>query len=194
MQIVCASIRFRRRAFINKDFRVNEQILRGPRETRVRDVRVIDDEGQALGILSARDALILAQEKGLDLIEVAPQAQPPVCRIMDYGKYKYEQGKREREQHKKQKQGELKDIRIDPRYGMIGDHDLQVKVKNIIKFLEDGDKVKVVFRFSGRQITHPELGKQKLDEIIGMVANVGQVERPPSMEGRLMIMILSPKS
>lgn len=144
--------------------------------------------------MSARDALILAQEKGLDLIEVAPQAQPPVCRIMDYGKYKYEQGKREREQHKKQKQGELKDIRIDPRYGMIGDHDLQVKVKNIIKFLEDGDKVKVVFRFSGRQITHPELGKQKLDEIIGMIANVGQVERPPTMEGRLMIMILSPKS
>ena len=181
-------------ASINKDFRVNEQILRGPRETRVRDVRVIDDEGQALGILSARDALILAQEKGLDLIEVAPQAQPPVCRIMDYGKYKYEQGKREREQHKKQKQGELKDIRIDPRYGMIGDHDLQVKVKNIIKFLEDGDKVKVVFRFSGRQITHPELGKQKLDEIITMISNVGQVERPPTMEGRLMIMILSPKS
>lgn len=182
---------------INKDFRINEQILRGPRETRVRDVRLIDEEGQQLGIVNARDALTMAQEKGLDLIEVAPARppdQPPVCRIMDYGKYKYEQSKREREQHKKQKQSELKDVRIDPRYGMIGDHDLQIKVKNITRFLEDGDKVKVTFRFSGRAITHPELGRQKLDEIVQMISNVGQVERPPIMEGRAMIMILSPKS
>ena len=189
----CPARRRRRDESINKDFRVNEQILRGPREQRVREVRLIDDEGQAVGIMNVRDALNLAQEKGLDLIEVAPQAQPPVCRIMDYGKYKYEQGKREREQHKKQKQSELKDIRIDPRYGMIGDHDLQIKVKNIIRFLQEGDKVKVTFRFSGRQITHTELGRQKLDEIIQQIANVGQVERAPTMEGRAMIMIISPK-
>jgi translation initiation factor IF-3 len=157
-------------------------------------VRVIDDDGQAVGIMNVRDALALAQEKGLDLIEVAPQAQPPVCRIMDYGKYKYEQGKREREQHKRQKQSDLKDIRIDSRYGVIGDHDLQIKAKNIIKFLEEGDKVKVTFRFSGRQIAHPEIGRQVLQQITDMTSEVGQVERHPTLEGRMMILILSPKS
>ena len=157
-------------------------------------MRVIDEEGKPVGIMNVRDALSMAQEKGLDLIEVAPQAQPPVCRIMDYGKYKYEQGKREREQHKKHRQGDLKDIRIDPRSGIIGDHDLQVKVKNIVRFLGEGDKVRVTFRFSGRQIAHPELGRQILEQIVQMTAEVAQLERSPMMEGRMMSMILSPKS
>src|SRR5438309_5744701 len=119
---------------MHEEFRVNEQILRGPRETRVRDVRVIDDENAALGIMTVRDALALAQEKGLDLIEVAPTAQPPVCRIMDYGKYKYEQGKREREQHKKQRQQEVKGIKMRP---VTAEHDFQVRVRHTLDFLED---------------------------------------------------------
>lgn len=167
--------------------------MRGPRDARVREVRLIDEENQPVGIMNVRDALTLAQERGLDLIEIAPTASPPVCRLGDYGRMRYEQGKREREQHKKQKQSEVKDIRIDPRFGMIGDHDLQIKVRNIMRFLEAGDKVKVTFRFAGRAITHPELGRRKLDEIVEMVANVGQLERPPIMEGRAMTMILSPK-
>ena len=182
-------------ADINKDLRINEQILRGPRETRVRDVRVIDENGQALGIMNVRDALALAQEKGLDLIEVAPMAQPPVCRIGDYGRIKYEQTKREREQQRKQRQqGEVKDVRIDPRSGMISDHDLQIKVKNIARFLQEGNKVKVTFRFIGRGITRPELGKQTMERIVQQLADCAQVERPPVLEGKQLIMILSPKT
>ena len=132
---------------INKDFRINEQILRGPRETRIRDVRLIDEEGQALGIVAARDALQMAIDKGLDLIEVAPQAVPPVCRIGDYGKIKYEQGKREREQHKKQKQQEIKGIKMRP---VTAEHDFQVRVRATQRFLEEGDKVKVTIQFKAR--------------------------------------------
>lgn len=182
-------------ADINKDLRINEQILRGPRETRVRDVRVIDENGQALGIMNVRDALALAQEKGLDLIEVAPMAQPPVCRIGDYGRIKYEQTKHEREQQRKQRQqGEVKDVRIDPRSGMISDHDLQIKVKHIARFLQEGNKVKVTFRFIGRGITRPELGKQTMERIVQQLADCAQVERPPVLEGKQLIMILSPKT
>ena len=179
---------------INKDFRVNEQILRGPREGRIKDVRVIDEASQPLGIIGVREALSMAQEKGLDLIEVAPNANPPVCRIMDYGKYKYEQEKREREQHKKSKQIEVKDVKIDPRYGAIGVHDLQIKVKNILRFLEDGDKVKVIYRFTGRMITHPEIGRQTFEQVIEMVGDHGQLEKSAVMEGKMMTMIFSPKA
>ena len=176
---------------INKDFRVNEQLLRGPREQRVRDVRVIDDEGQALGILSVRDALTLAQEKGLDLIEVAPTAQPPVCRIMDYGKYKYEQGKREREQHRKQKQQEVKGIKMRP---VTAEHDFQVRVRHTLEFLEDGDKVKVTIQFKAREITHPEIGRKLMEKMIEAVADRAVIEKPPSIEGKMLTMILSPKA
>jgi translation initiation factor IF-3 len=181
-----------RRGFINsRDFR------RDPREPRVnmndriraREIRVIDDDGTQLGIMTPRDALAIARERGIDLIEVAPQAQPPVCKIMDYGKYKYEQAKREKDSAKKHKQSELKGIQMFPN---IEDHDFTVKVKSAIKFLEDGDKVKVTIRFKGRQITHPEFGRQQLDKVIQMVSQVGQVEKPASMEGRMMTMILSP--
>jgi translation initiation factor IF-3 len=170
---------------------VNEQILRGPRETRVRDVRVIDDEGQPVGILAIRDALNLAQEKGLDLIEVAPNAQPPVCRIMDYGKYKYEQGKREREQHKKQKQQDVKGIKMRP---VTAEHDFLVRLRATQKFLEDGDKVKVTIQFKAREITHPEIARRLMDKMVEAVGDHAVVEKPPSIEGRMMTMILSPRS
>jgi translation initiation factor IF-3 len=156
---------------------------------RAREIRVIDDDGTQLGIMSPRDALAIARERGIDLIEVAPQAQPPVCKIMDYGKFKYEQAKKEKESAKKHKQSELKGIQMFPN---IEEHDFEVKVRSAIKFLEEGDKVKVTVRFKGRQITHPEFGRQQLEKVVQMTSQVGQVEKPPAMEGRMMTMILSP--
>lgn len=169
--------------------------MRGPRETRVREVRVIDDAGEALGIFDVREALNLAKEKGLDLIEVAPTAQPPVCKIGDYGRIKYEQGKREREQQRKQKHlSEIKDVRIDPRNGAIGENDLQVKIRAIQRFLEAGHKVKVIYRYIGRAITHPELGRLTLEDVVQRIGEAGVVERPPILEGKQLILILAPKS
>ena len=156
---------------------------------RAREIRVIDEDGGQLGIMTPRDAIAIARERGIDLIEVAPQAQPPVCKIMDYGKFKYEQAKKEKDSAKKHKQSELKGIQMFPN---IEDHDFDVKVRNALKFLEDGDKVKVTIRFKGRQITHPEFGRQQLDKIVQIVGAHGQVEKPPAMEGRMMTMILSP--
>jgi len=156
---------------------------------RAREIRVIDEDGSQLGIMAPRDAMMIARERGIDLIEVAPQAQPPVCKIMDYGKYKYEQAKKEKESAKKHKQSELKGIQMFPN---IEEHDFTTKVRSAIKFLEDGDKVKVTIRFKGRQITHPEFGRQQLDKVIQMTSEVGQVEKPAAMEGRMMTMILSP--
>lgn len=176
---------------INKDLRVNEQLLRGPREQRVRDVRVIDEEGESLGIMTVRDAINAAQQKGLDLIEVAPNAQPPVCRIMDYGKFKYEMGKKEREQHRKQRQQEVKGIKMRP---VTAEHDFQVRLKHTLEFLEEGDKVKVSIQFKAREITHPEIGRRLLDKMIEAVGEKAIIEKPPSLEGKMMTMILSPKS
>ncbi len=155
-------------------------------------VRVIGDDGEQIGILSSRDALAMARERGLDLIEVAPQAQPPVCRIIDYGKFKYEQAKKDRESSKKHKQSDLKGIKMFPH---IDQHDFDVKVRSALKFLQEGDKVKVTVAFKGREITHPEFGRQQMEKIIAAAAEVGgQVEKPPLMEGRQMTMILSPSS
>jgi len=159
---------------------------------RAREIRVIDDDGGQLGIMTPREALLIARERGIDLIEVAPQAQPPVCKIMDYGKYKYEQAKKEKESAKKHKQSELKDIRLDPRYGTLSEHDLQTKVNHARKFLEDGDKVKVTFRFIGGQIRHPEVGRQQLETFMQRVTDVAAVEKPPTMEGRAMSLTLTP--
>jgi len=159
---------------------------------RAREIRVIDDDGGQLGIMTPREAIAIARERGIDLIEVAPQAQPPVCKIMDYGKFKYEQAKKEKESAKKHKQSELKDIRLDPRYGMLSEHDLQTKVNHARKFLEDGDKVKVTFRFIGGQIRHPEVGRGQLDTFLQRVADVAQIEKPPAMEGRTMYAVLTP--
>jgi translation initiation factor IF-3 len=154
-------------------------------------VRLIDEDGQPLGILNVRDALTLAQEKGLDLIEVAPQAQPPVCRIGDYGKIKYEQGKREREQHKKQKQQEVKGIKMRP---VTAEHDFQVRLRATQRFLEEGDKVKVTIQFKAREITHPEIGRRLMEKMIEAISDKAVIEKPPSIEGKMMTMILSPKS
>ena len=138
----------------------------------------------------AGDALAKAEEANLDLVEVAPNANPPVCRIMDYGKYKYEQAKREREAHKKSKASELKGMRLSPK---IGEHDLQVKTRAVSGFLKDGDKVRVSMWFRGREMAHPQVGEQILRRMAQQLADVGIVERHPLMEGRNMIMILAPK-
>jgi len=165
--------------------------LRTNERIRVPQIRVIDDQGEQMGIMSPREALTIARERGFDLIEVAPNAQPPVCRIMDYGKYKYEQSKRESEQKKKAHQSELKAMTLRPG---TDDHDLDIKIKNIIKFLGDGDKVKVTVRFRSRELSHPEFAHQNLQKIVNGVtgAGVGIVERPAILEGRQMIMILAP--
>jgi translation initiation factor IF-3 len=164
--------------------RVNERI-------RVREIRVIDDDGEQLGVMAPREALEVARSKGLDLIEVAPNAQPPVCRIMDYGKFKYEQGKREREANKKQRHSEMKGMTLRPG---TDEHDLDIKTKNIVRFLADGDKVKVTVRFRARELAHPEFAQRSLQRIVDavQVEGVGTVERAPLMEGRQMILILAP--
>lgn len=164
--------------------RINERI-------RAREILVIDDGGNKLGVMSPREALDIARERGQDLIEVAPQANPPVCRILDYGKFKYEQGKREREAAKKSRQSEMKGMTLRPG---TDDHDLDFKIKNVVKFLGEGDKVKVTVRFRSREMSHPEFARAALDKIVEAVqaAAVGVVERNALMEGRQMIMILAP--
>lgn len=157
----------------------------------MREIRLIDEEGQAVGIVNPREALDMAREKGLDLIEIAPQAQPPVCRIMDYGKYKYEIGKKEREQHRKQKQQELKELKLSPR---TADHDLQVRVRRAIEFLEHGDRVKVTMFFKAREVTHPEIGRRLMDKVVEELADHATIVKPVSLEGKLMTLILSPKN
>lgn len=168
---------------ITKDFRINEEI-------RVREVRVIDSDGNQLGILSSRDALRLAEEKQLDLVEISPAAKPPVCKIMDYGKYKYEQSKREKEAKKKQKIISVKEVKLRPN---IEDHDFEVKAKNAARFLKEGDKVKATIIFRGREIVHTQLGQKLLKRLAERVQDISQVERQPKLEGKNMIMILSPK-
>ena len=168
---------------INKQLRVNERI-------RVREVRLIDEEGHQAGVVQTRDALQRARDNGMDLIEVAPNANPPVCRIMDYGKFKYEQAKREKEAHKKSKQAELALIRVRPN---IDDHDLNVKLKNARKFLENGDKVRAFVVFRSREFTHPEFGRKLLGRFIDDLADVANVEKPIGMEGRQMTLVLVPK-
>jgi translation initiation factor IF-3 len=152
-------------------------------------VLIIDDEGQKLGVTPIQQALEMARERGLDLVEVAPNANPPVCRILDYGKFKYEQAKKEREAHKHQKQSALREVRFKPK---IGTHDIDFKTKVVKKLLEGGDKVKVSVMFRGREITHPEIGRELLLRISGNLKDTAIVERQPSMEGRFMNMYLAP--
>ena len=154
-------------------------------------VRVIAGEGEQLGIMSGRDALQLAQERHLDLVEIAPTAKPPVCRIMDYGKYRYEQQKRDKEARKKQKTFDIKEVKLRPG---IEDHDFGVKFKNAVRFLEDGDKVKVTIMFRGRELSHPELGEVLLKKMAEQLKDMAVIERAPKLEGRNMIMIVAPKA
>ncbi|NLG86622.1 MAG: translation initiation factor IF-3 [Firmicutes bacterium] len=163
---------------------VNEQI-------RAREVRLVDDTGNQLGIMPTREAVRLAQEKGLDLVNVAPDAKPPVCRIMNFGRYKYEQSKREKEARKNQKIITIKEVRLRP---TIDEHDYQVKLKNTMRFLANGNKVKVTVRFRGRQLVHAETGKELLARMAEEIKDVGMVEREPRLEGTQMIMILTPRS
>jgi translation initiation factor IF-3 len=163
--------------------RINEEI-------RVKEVRLLSAEGEQLGIVLAKDAQRMALEKELDLVEIAPNAKPPVCRIMDFGKFKYEQSKREKEARKKQKIISVKEVKIRPN---IEDHDLAVKTKNAVKFLQEGDKVKVTLMFRGRELAHAELGKQLLARVAELTKDIATIERHAKVEGRNMIMILAPK-
>ena len=156
---------------------------------RIREVRVIDDEGQQLGVMPTAKALALAQEKGLDLVEVAPTAVPPVCRILDYGQYKYELQKREREQKKKQKSQTFKEVRLAVKIDV---HDLNTKARRAAEFLDKGDRVKVTVRFRGREISHSNLGRDLLMRTAEVLADHGTVERPPLLEGRSMYIVMAP--
>ena len=160
-------------------------------EIRDREVRVVDQNGEQLGVMSSREALALAEERQLDLVKIAPQARPPVCKLMDYGKYRFEQSKKEREFRKNQKVITVKEVRLS---ATIEDHDIDVKYKNAVKFLKDGNKVKVTIRFRGRQITHSEIGRQVMNEFADRIKEYGTVDKAPQIEGRNMTMFISPRA
>ena len=168
-----------------KNLRINEHI-------RVREVRLIDDEGGQNGIVSTREALELAKERNLDLVEVSPNANPPVCKILDFGKYRYEQEKRLRDSRKNQKALKIKEIRMQPK---IGSGDLDTKAKHVQEFLDEGDKVKVTIRFRGRELAHTELGYDVLKEVENRLKEGSYtIEKPAAMEGKFMSMTLSAKA
>ena len=170
--------------FIKQDLPINQNI-------RAREVNLIDEQGQKLGTMELRKAQEIADEKKLDLVLVAPNGKPPVCKIMNYGKYKFEQAKKEKEARKKQKTFELKEIRVTPN---IEEHDFGFKSKNARKFLEDGSKVKITVRFRGREINNSKLGEAVLNKFIEELEDVAQVEKKPLLEGRNMFIILSKKA
>lgn len=158
---------------------------------RVREVRVVDQDGEQLGIMVTEDALQRAEEQGLDLVEVAPDAKPPVCRIMDYGKYRYQQSKRLQQAKKKQTVISVKEIKLRPK---TEEHDYQFKTKHVRRFLQDGHKAKVTIMFRGREMAHVELGRRILDRIATDMEDICIVEQMPKQEGRNMIMVLGPRS
>jgi len=159
------------------------------RAIRAREVRVIDDEGGQLGVMSLIEALAAAEERGLDLVEVSPTAVPPVCRIMDFGKYKYQQSKRAAEAKKKTARVELKEVKMRPK---TEEHDFQVKVRNARRFLEEGNKVKVTVMFRGREVTHPEFGRRLMEKVVEELKDIAQAESSPSMSGRFLTMVVAP--
>ena len=162
---------------------INEQI-------RDREIRLIGADGEQLGIMSAREAMKIAQEAELDLVKIAPAAKPPVCKIIDYGKYKYEQARKEKEARKKQKTVEIKEVRLSPN---IDTNDLNTKTNNARKFLAKGNKVKVTLRFRGREMAHVQQSKHILDDFAETLADIAVVEKPAKMEGRAMSMVLTEK-
>ncbi len=164
--------------------------MRINRRIRARELRVVDEDGKQSGVVALDQALKMATDAGLDLVEVAPQLKPPVARIMDYSKYKYEQEKKEREAKKKQPIIHVKEVKIGPK---IEEHDYQVKLHQAEKFLKRGDKTKVTMRFRGRQMAHIDLGRKVLDRFSGDVAAFGELEMEPKLEGRVMIMVIKPK-
>jgi translation initiation factor IF-3 len=165
---------------------------RGPRINErigVREVRVVTDDGEQLGVLPTRDALAKAKELGLDLVEVAPTSRPPVCRIMDYGRYKYELSKKTKQARKKQHQVKVKEIKMRPK---IETHDYEFKKKHIVEFLAEGEKVKVTLQFRGREMAHTDLGRKILDRLAKELEDLAKVESSPRQEGRIMVMMLMP--
>ena len=168
---------------ISNELMINEQI-------RDKEVRVISETGEQLGVMSSKEAMKLAEEAGVDLIKIAPTAKPPVCKIMDFGKYRYEQARREKEAKKKQKTIEVKEVRLSPN---IDTNDLNTKVNMARKFLTKGDKVKVTLRFRGRELAHVNTSKTILDEFAEALSDVAVVEKPAKFEGRSMIMFLAEK-
>src|SRR2546423_3038371 len=175
---------------INRDFRGNDR----PRETRVNErirtceVRWIDESGEMIGVMPTQRALDIARERNLDLVEVSPNAVPPVCKLMDYGRYKYEQAKKENEARKNQKTVTLKEIRLSPR---TDEHDVDVKTRKIQEFLAEGDRVRVSIKFRGAEMRHPDIGRKLLDSIAEVLKGSAVIERTPVMEGKMMSMIVS---
>lgn len=169
---------------VKESRRVNEEIT-------APEVRLIDGEGTQLGVMPTSKALEIAQEQETDLVEVAPQAKPPVCRLMDYGKFLYEAQKRERDARKTQSKVEIKEIRLRPK---TGEHDIEYRLKNARKFIEQGAKVKVRIRFRGREVTHPEVARELMNQIMEELSDIAIVEKRPSMEGMTMLMVLAPNA
>ena len=167
-----------------KETQINEEI-------RDREVRVIDSDGTQLGIMPIAEAMRLADEKNTDLVKIAPQAKPPVCKIMDYGKYRFEQAKREKEAKKNQRVIEIKEVRLSLN---IDTHDFETKANQAIKFLKSGNRVKVSIRFRGREMAHPENGLVTMSKFAGAVSEYGTVEKPAKLEGRSMLMFIAAKS
>ena len=157
---------------------------------RAKEVRVVGDAGEQLGVMTVQDALKRAEEAGFDLVEVAPTAVPPVCRIIDYSRYKYEQEKREKEARKKQKVVHIKELRLGPK---IGEHDYQFKLRHLEDFLKRGDKVKVAMMFRGREMTHTDIGRKILDRLASDISSVGEIEESPRLEGRIISMVIRAK-
>ncbi len=173
-----------RRCWAITELMINEQI-------RDREVRLIDQDGGQIGIVSSKEAQKLADERKLDLVKIAPNAKPPVCRIMDYGKYRFDMAKKEKEARKKQKVIDTKELRLSPN---IDTHDVQVKVKKAIEFLKNGDKVKVSIRFRGREIGHSKTAVTILDDFAAQTSEFGVVDKPPKMEVKSLVMFLAPKA
>ena len=167
-----------------KDLLINEEI-------RDKELRVVGNDGSQLGIMTSRDALKLAMEQNLDLVKIAPQATPPVCRIMDYGKFRFEQAKREKDARKNQKIVDIKEVRLSLN---IDTHDFNTKLNHAIRFLEDGDKVKASIRFRGREMAHSEMGLDTMKRFAEACSEVGVVEKHPKLEGRSMLMFIAPKA
>jgi translation initiation factor IF-3 len=178
---VATRVSFERGATISRDLRINEMI-------RIPQVRVIDDEGNQLGVMPTPQALEMAQERGLDLVEVAPMAAPPVARFLDFGQYKYELTKREKEAKRRQRSVTFKEVRLSPK---IGTGDFATKMHRAVEFLEDGDRIKVTVRFRGRELSHPELGRLLLERFAEQVKEHGVIERTPVLEGKSMFIVLA---
>ncbi len=162
--------------------RVNERI-------RCPEIRLIGADGENVGVVTPERALVLAEEAGLDLVEISPNATPPVCKIMDFGKYKYETQKKEAEARKNQKVIEIKEVKFRPNTDT---HDYDVKMRSVTKFLENGDKVKVTLRFRGREMAHQDLGRQLLERVAEDTVDLGKIDQMPRLEGRQMVMMISP--